>query len=78
MPEIIRHEVTGWVVPDGDRGALASALDRALSDPEGSRRMGAAGRARALRHFTWERVADRVVRDLERLLGQTRREGNAV
>ena len=42
---------TGLLVPSGDSGALASALDRLLSDSGLRRRLGTAGRERAHRHF---------------------------
>jgi glycosyltransferase involved in cell wall biosynthesis len=56
-------EVTGpdgetcLAVPPGDPGALTAALDRLLADPALRRRLGAAGRARVLAHFTWARAA---------------------
>jgi glycosyltransferase involved in cell wall biosynthesis len=39
-----------------DADAAADALTRLVADPELRRRMGGAGRARALERFTWERV----------------------
>lgn len=67
MPEIIEEGETGWLIPDGDQEALASVLIEALQNPERSRAMGKAGRERALRLFTWDRVAERAVADLQRL-----------
>lgn len=51
---------TGYLVPPRDPAALAAALERVLRDPVLRDRMGAAGRARTLAHFTWERVAGQV------------------
>jgi glycosyltransferase involved in cell wall biosynthesis len=67
MPEIIEHGVTGWVAPDGDVGALAAILLQSLRDREKSATMGRRGRERALRLFTWDRVAARALADLAEL-----------
>ncbi len=51
--ETVEHGVTGWRVPPGDAGALAAALDRALSmQPADRRAMGARARAAVLAHYT--------------------------
>lgn len=47
---------TGWLVPEGDAGALAAALLRLLRDPELARRMGAAGRRLVAERFSLERM----------------------
>jgi phosphatidylinositol alpha-1,6-mannosyltransferase len=51
---------TGLVVPPADVSAVAAALRSLLSDPSRRRAMGAAGRAAALSHFNWDRVANEV------------------
>ncbi|MFD3918059.1 glycosyltransferase family 4 protein [Streptomyces sp. NPDC058595] len=48
-------------VPPGDADALAAALDRLLGDRELRERLGAAGRERVLRRFTWARAAEGTV-----------------
>lgn len=65
MPEIIEHGRTGWLVPDGDSDALAACLVNVLRDPQCAARMGNAGRERALKTFTWDRVAARAIADLK-------------
>lgn len=67
MPEIIEEGVTGWLAADGDVCGLRDILIAALRDPVRSAAMGAAGRERALRLFTWDRVAYRAAADLEEL-----------
>ena len=60
LPEVVEHGVTGLVVPRGDADALAGAIGSLLADPELRRRMGQAGRERALRHFDWDRTAEQL------------------
>jgi glycosyltransferase involved in cell wall biosynthesis len=57
LPEVVENGVTGIVVPRGDSAALAGAIGSLLADPERRRRMGQAGRERALRLFDWDRSA---------------------
>ncbi|HEX4736211.1 MAG TPA: glycosyltransferase [Allosphingosinicella sp.] len=45
--ELIRHDVSGWLVPPEDVGALAAGLDRLLPDEALRARLGAGGRERA-------------------------------
>lgn len=49
LPEVVRDEVTGLILPPTDSGAWAKAVDRLLDDTE-SERMGRSG---------WELWADR-------------------
>jgi glycosyltransferase involved in cell wall biosynthesis len=58
LPEVVEHGVTGLVVPRGDSAALADAIGTLLADPDKRKRMGLAGRERALRHFDWDRSAE--------------------
>jgi glycosyltransferase involved in cell wall biosynthesis len=60
LPEVVGADgEAGLLVPPGDPGALALALERVLAEPELAARLGAAGRARVLAHFTWRACADR-------------------
>ncbi|MGX4692477.1 glycosyltransferase family 4 protein [Streptomyces sp. JNUCC 63] len=62
IPEVAgRDGETCLAVPPGDAGALAAGLNRLLGDPELRARLGAAGRERVLRHFTWARAAEGTV-----------------
>ncbi len=54
--ELVEDGVTGLLVPPADPQALADALQRLLADPGLRRRMGAAGRDRALREFQLDRM----------------------
>ena len=58
VKEVIgRHDETGLLVPPGDPSALATAILRALADPDLRARVGAAGRDRVRSTFTWQRTA---------------------
>jgi glycosyltransferase involved in cell wall biosynthesis len=57
IPEIVSDGETGLLVPPRDADALGRTLVALLDDPARARRMGAAGRARALARFGWERAA---------------------
>ncbi|MFK4107729.1 glycogen synthase [Streptomyces sp. NPDC002176] len=61
IPEVVDHGRTGLLVDaDADFEAnLARALDTVLADPAAARRMGEAGRARAVGEFGWDAVARR-------------------
>ncbi|MGC0328264.1 starch synthase [Streptomyces sp. SAI-170] len=61
IPEVVADGETGLLVPvdDGFEAGLTRALDSVLADPEGARRMGEAGRARAVGEFGWDAVARR-------------------
>jgi phosphatidylinositol alpha-1,6-mannosyltransferase len=51
---------TGLVVPPSDVAAVAAAIRSLLADAPRRQVMGAAGRADALSHFNWDRVAREV------------------
>ena len=44
-----------------DMADFAAALTRVLEDPEQARRMGEAGRRRAVEHFSWDAIAETTV-----------------
>ena len=60
LPELIRHDRTGLLVPPGDPGALEEAIREILSDPNRAATLGREGRERAL-SFS----ADAMVRKVE-------------
>lgn len=55
VPEVVGG--AGWLVPSGDREALAAALGRALAYPGERARRGALGRRHVRERYTWERAA---------------------
>ena len=68
IPEVVEDGVTGVLVPPDDPEALANAIGSLLSDPEKMKTMGARGKARVEKHFTWDKVAERVIEGYHRVL----------
>lgn len=62
---------TGFLVPTGDVGAFARALEHVLTSPARARELGHAGRLHALQRFAPDAVAGRYA-DLYRALDQAR------
>jgi glycosyltransferase involved in cell wall biosynthesis len=67
-PEAVSDGETGLLVPPGNPSALAAAIRSVISDPGLGRRLGRAGRERALREFSAEEMVRHVVRLYEGLL----------
>ncbi|MFF8352206.1 glycogen synthase [Streptomyces chartreusis] len=61
IPEVVDDGKTGLLVPldDDFEAGLAHALDSVIGDAEAGRRMGEAGRERAVGEFGWDAVARR-------------------
>lgn len=68
MQETVVDGETGLLVSAGSPDELADAIGRLLANVELARKLGAAGRDRALRHFTWEHAVSRLLRAYERML----------
>ena len=58
LPEVVgRHDDTALLVPPGDPGSLAAAINRLLDDPALRTRIGLAGRERVFERYTWAATA---------------------
>ena len=57
IPEVVADGETGLLVPPGDPGQLAEALNALLRDPDRAQAMGQAGRKRAVAEFGWQAIA---------------------
>lgn len=66
LPEVVDAPRGGVLVPPGDAGALAEAVDRLLADPAAREALSASARVSAER-FRWEKVADDHFAFLQRL-----------
>ena len=73
VPEVVTDGFTGILLPAGDEEALARTLVELAADPERGRRMGAAGRERAIAEFSPKIRAGRFFRLYEEALGKNRR-----
>ncbi len=68
LPEVIRHDETGLLVPPDDPDKLAEAIVRLARSPELMRKMGQAGHAYAKESFAWRDSLDRMSRLYEGLI----------
>jgi glycosyltransferase involved in cell wall biosynthesis len=59
IPDIVGDGATGLLVPPGDAGALAAALERLAVDPSLRARLGSAGREHVRAQFSWDRIVAR-------------------
>jgi glycosyltransferase involved in cell wall biosynthesis len=58
IPETTLDGGTGWLVDPDDAETMAARVEALVSDPDGARRMGEAGRRRVLQHFDMQRYLD--------------------
>ena len=54
LPSIVDDGVSGFLTPPHDAAAFAERLEQLITDPDKALKMGRAGRARYLEHFTFE------------------------
>ena len=70
LPDIVKPEHTGLLVPPGDAQALAAALDRVLADSDLRHRLGNSGREFALERFAPAAVSSRYAAILRSAAGR--------
>jgi len=68
VPEMVEDGVTGYLVPTRNSEELANRLLELIENPDLARKMGLAGYERYQRQFTWERVCDKVTREIQRVI----------
>ncbi len=69
-PEVLRDGETGWLVPPGSPGALADALEQALTRPGEARRRGEAARRAAREELSIEAMVRRHEEFYEHVAGR--------
>lgn len=77
LPHLVRDGEDGRVIPAGDAEALAAAMDDMLAGQETTARIAAAGRARFLMAFTWEKVYPAWRREFDLAMNRRRGESSA-
>lgn len=68
LNQIVRHDHEGLLVAEGDVNALADALVALLQDPARAQRLGMAGRARVVSHFSWQQHCAELERIMQGML----------
>ena len=68
IPEVIRAQETGWLVPPHDPKSLWAAISEAISDPARARAMAKAGRTLVLDRFDVRRTSKQVKSIYEHVL----------
>jgi glycosyltransferase involved in cell wall biosynthesis len=70
IPDIVEDGVTGWLVPHGDVERLAQALESLLNHPTGATEMGARGKDRVEKIFSFAQFQLRLTQILNNVLAQ--------
>jgi len=65
IPELVEHDVSGFLVPPGDPQVLADMIGLLLDDPELRNRFGNAGRSKIEREFNSATEAERLIHIFE-------------
>ena len=68
IPDLVEDGVDGYMVPPGDKDALARVLDRLLADPVLQKQVGTAARRKIEERFS----AEVVVPQLEKIYAELR------
>lgn len=58
LPEVVKHEITGFVVPRENSKEIASAIKKLVLDAELRQMIGSAGREHVLANYEWEHCVD--------------------
>jgi colanic acid/amylovoran biosynthesis glycosyltransferase len=69
VADLIRHEIDGLLIPPGNAGAVAAAIERLRDDPELRKRLGAAGRLRVLDKYDLSKNTAALADAMRRRLG---------
>lgn len=68
IPEMIRHELNGLMIPPSDVGALTTSILRLIQDDGLRKRLGHEARRTTLKEFTWEGTTKATVDYYEEVL----------
>ena len=70
IPEVVKNDETGILVPPADPEALAKAIKELLSKPRLSKKYGEAGRKRVLENFTVDKYIEKLENLYDELLSR--------
>ena len=74
LPEVVgRHRETALLVEPGNSQALTDTIREVMDSPELAANIGAAGRARVAKHWSWQNTANRTVEQYHELLATWQR-----
>jgi glycosyltransferase involved in cell wall biosynthesis len=73
IPEIVEHQVTGFLVHERSDQALARAMREGLRDPQRLREVADAACARARKEFSLERYREQMIETMEATVSARRR-----
>ncbi len=65
QPETVIHGETGFVIDGDDVHAIEDAIERLMEDKVLAKKMGDAGRKRAVAEFSWEKITEKAERMLK-------------
>ncbi len=68
IPEVVKDGEAGILVQPDDPKKFAKAVNTLLNNPEKMKTMGLKGRERVRKYFTWDKVAERVIKFYKELL----------
>ena len=68
FPSLVEDGKSGVIVNRADPPALAAAIERLINDEPARKEMARSARERAIEHFSWDRIVDRL-RSSESALG---------
>jgi phosphatidyl-myo-inositol dimannoside synthase len=70
IPDIVEDDVTGLLVPHGNVDRLAAALESLFANPDRAKEMGACGKDRAQKNFSFAQFQLRLTNILDAVLAQ--------
>lgn len=71
IPDIVEDGLTGLLVPHGDAKRLAQAIESLFNNSNRAREMGARGRERVQKEYTFEEFRSRLIPVLDAVLRNT-------
>jgi len=71
IPDIIKNEINGLLVPPGDPEALASAIMKILNNPELAEKFAQEGLRTVQERFSWDKISDQFIEIYQEVLHES-------